>query len=89
MISSYKNPIRFHEISQIIAVSLSQTINNTTSRQFMNMLQDLSLLEENARVIVESAKGDEYPADAGRLHRYKEAVYGITKISYYVYSEEE
>ena len=57
--------------------------------KIMNMLQDLSLLEDDARVIVESAKEDEYPADAGRLHRYKEAVYGITKISYYVYSHEE
>ena len=46
------------------------------------------LLGRNAVVVIESLKEESFPERIGSLVRYKEAVYGITRISYYKMSGE-
>ena len=46
------------------------------------------LLCPGAKVLVESLKEESFPESVGRLRRVREAVYGITKISYYKMPEE-
>ena len=56
---------------------------NQQNEKIMNELCELNLLNENAVVVVESLKEDVFSEDIGPLHKYKEALYGITRISYY------
>ncbi|MBQ6222972.1 MAG: 16S rRNA (guanine(966)-N(2))-methyltransferase RsmD [Solobacterium sp.] len=51
--------------------------------EILRKLQEYSLLAEKARIVIESDKEDVYETVVINLVRYKEAIYGITKISYY------
>ena len=51
--------------------------------EILRKLQEYDLLAEKARVVVESDKEDLYEPFVINLVRYKEAIYGITRISYY------
>lgn len=42
-----------------------------------------SMLNGDARIVIESLKEDSYPEKIGDMIRYKSSVYGITKITYY------
>lgn len=53
------------------------------NEKIMRILEEKSLLNEYAKVIVESLKEDCFPNQIGNLINYKEAIYGITKITYY------
>lgn len=54
----------------------------------MQALLAEGLLRPGARVLVESLKEESFPESVGALRRGKEAVYGITKITYYQMPEE-
>lgn len=54
----------------------------------ITLLQEYHLLNNNCRIVVESLKEDTFPQDIGNVHRKKEAIYGISKISYYRYCSE-
>lgn len=56
---------------------------NQQNEKVMNALCELDLLKEDAVVVVESLKEDVFPDEVGYLSKYKEALYGITRISYY------
>ena len=49
----------------------------------LNALCGNGLLKEDAAVVVESLKEETYPEAVASLRRTKEAVYGITRITYY------
>ncbi|MBR2668869.1 MAG: 16S rRNA (guanine(966)-N(2))-methyltransferase RsmD [Solobacterium sp.] len=51
--------------------------------EILRRLQEYDLLAEKARVVIESDKEDLYEPVVINLVRYKEAIYGITRISYY------
>ena len=51
-------------------------------------LSDEGLLKPDAVVVMESLKEEQFSETIGRLVRYKEAVYGISRISYYKMREE-
>lgn len=53
------------------------------NEKVMKTLSELKLLKEHAVVIVESLKEDVFSDEIGDLIKYKEACYGITRISYY------
>ena len=53
------------------------------NEKIMSALCELDLLNEDAIVVVESLKEDVFSDEVGHLHKYKEALYGITRISYY------
>ena len=48
-----------------------------------------NLIEEGGRVLIESAREDTFSPQVGDLIAYKEAVYGITRITYYRKKEGE
>ena len=51
-------------------------------------LSDEGLLKPDAVVVMESLKEEQFSETIGRLVRYKEAVYGISRISYYKMAKE-
>ncbi|MBE6108073.1 MAG: 16S rRNA (guanine(966)-N(2))-methyltransferase RsmD [Erysipelotrichaceae bacterium] len=53
------------------------------NEKVMTALCQMNLLKQGAVVIVESLKEDVFSDEIGSLMKYKEAVYGITRISYY------
>ena len=53
------------------------------NEKVMMALCQMNLLKKGAIVIVESLKEDVFSDEIGGLRKYKEAVYGITRISYY------
>ena len=55
--------------------------------KIMSLLCELDLLQKGARVVVESLKEDCFPDEAKELVKVKEAVYGITRITYYEVKE--
>ena len=71
------------EKKQFDLVYLDPPYAKEQNEKVMNALCDLNLLKEDAAVIVESLKEDVFPDEVGLLVKYKEAVYGITRISYY------
>ncbi len=46
-------------------------------------MSENSMLNEGARIVVESLKEDTYPAKIGDMIQYKNSIYGITRITYY------
>ena len=53
------------------------------NEKVMRALCELNLLKDDAVVVVESLKEDTFADEIGNLRKYKEAVYGITRITYY------
>ncbi len=53
------------------------------NEEIMKLLEEYSLLKHDADVVVESAKDDINPEQCGSLKRRREALYGITRITYY------
>ncbi len=51
--------------------------------EIITYLDEKDMLEDGARITVECRKEDELPDRIGRCVKYKEAVYGITRIVYY------
>ena len=56
--------------------------------RIIGLLADAGLLADGATVVIESLKEEQFPERIGRLGRYKEACYGISRISYYRASAE-
>lgn len=57
--------------------------------QILELLQSYELLNPKAVVVIESLKQDEFKNTYGTLKPYKEATYGITRITYYRNEVEE
>lgn len=51
--------------------------------RIMTLLSEAGLLADDAVVVIESLKEEQFPERIGPLERYKEACYGISRISYY------
>ena len=49
----------------------------------IELIQSCGLLAEDAVLVIESLKEERFPETIGTLVRYKEACYGISRISYY------
>ncbi len=58
------------------------------NREVLQYLSDHDLMNRHAMAVIESQKEDVFPQRVGRFTKYKEAEYGITKITYYRYQEE-
>lgn len=58
------------------------------NERIMEILIAYGLIQRDSRVIIESLKEDSYPERIGPLRRYKTAVYGITRIHYYIFEGE-
>lgn len=53
------------------------------NEKIISFLDSEGMLKENARIVVECLKEDEHSERIGNIHKYKDAVYGITRIVYY------
>ncbi len=49
----------------------------------IELIRDCGLLAPDAVLVIESLKEEQFPEAVGTLVRYKEACYGISRISYY------
>ncbi len=76
------------EGTRIDLVYLDPPYKAQKNEEVLKYLSDHDMMTKGARAVIESEKEDEYPQRIGRFTLYKNAVYGITKISYYRLSEE-
>lgn len=53
------------------------------NQEILTILNDNKLLNENAVVVIESDKSDEFKDEYSSLKYFKEVIYGQTKITYY------
>ena len=51
--------------------------------EILEYLQENNMITDRGVVVIESAKKDEFKKEFGSLKPYKEATYGITRITYY------
>ena len=51
--------------------------------EILEYLYENKLITDRSVVVIESAKEDEFKKEFGSLKPYKEATYGITRITYY------
>ncbi len=58
------------------------------NREVLQYLSDHDMMNRKAMAVIESLKEDVFPQRVGRFTKYKEAEYGITRITYYRYEEE-
>ena len=59
------------------------------NNEILAYLEKHCMLKNHARVVIESLKEDTFAETYGWLKPYKEAVYGISRITYYRYENEE
>ena len=57
------------------------------NEELMKIINQRSLLNQDGHLVIESRKQDEFADQVGQLIKVKEAVYGITKITYYLKEE--
>ena len=53
------------------------------NEKIIGILDEKGLLTSSARIVVECLKEDTYADRIGDVEKYKEAIYGISKIVYY------
>ena len=58
------------------------------NEEVIRFLDEHHMIGEQGRIVVECLKEDLLPEQCGRMKKYKEAVYGITRIVYYRCEEE-
>ena len=56
--------------------------------RILRLLEEYQLLNPGARVVIESLKEDPQPEDTASIRFHKDAVYGITRIRYYICQED-
>ena len=56
--------------------------------KILRLLEEYQLLNQGARVVIESLKEDPQPEDTESIRFHKDAVYGITRIRYYICQED-
>ena len=56
--------------------------------RILRLLEEYQLLNPGARVVIESLKEDPQPEDTASIRFHKDAVYGITRIRYYIHQED-
>ncbi len=56
--------------------------------RILKLLDEYQLLNPGARVVIESLKEDPRPEDTPSIRFHKDAVYGITRIRYYICQED-
>ncbi len=76
------------EGSSFDLVYLDPPYRRQENERIASRLCEEGLLKTDAVVVIESLKEEQFSETIGRLKRYKEAVYGISRISYYKMSEE-
>ena len=59
-----------------------------TNDEILKYLGDHHMMNKDGRIMIESAKEDSFLKEYNDIKLYKEAVYGITRISYYRYEGE-
>ena len=59
------------------------------NEEIISLLETRGLLNPNAIIIVESLKEETFSNNIGNINKYKEAVYGISRITYYCYEPKE
>lgn len=77
-----------NEGRQFDLVYLDPPYRRQENERIAERLSDEGLLKPDAVVVMESLKKEQFSEMIGRLNRYKEAVYGISRISYYKMREE-
>ena len=65
------------------ALSLDPPYAGQRNNEILEYLQENNMITDHGVVVIESAKEDEFKKEFGSLKPYKEATYGITRITYY------
>ncbi len=73
---------------QFDLVYLDPPYQQQQNEKMMQFMEEHHMICEKGIVVVESLKEDIFPDQIMSLYKYKEAIYGITKISYYRKREE-
>lgn len=76
------------EQEQLDIVYLDPPYAKQKNEAVLQYLSDQEMMNRSGVAVIESEKADSYPQRIGRFTMYKEAEYGITKITYYKYMEE-
>ena len=58
------------------------------NKEVLQYLSENEMVKRHGYAVVESLKEDVFPQRIGRFTKYKEAEYGVTRITYYLFEEE-